>query len=75
VINRFFEQVGGIVRVRLQGKNLEKIINMALARGIFINDVKRKEDGLHFKIRSSAYQALNQPICLAWNMSSSRKSG
>jgi similar to stage IV sporulation protein len=58
VINRFFEQVGGIVRVRLQGKNLEKIINMALARGIFINDVKRKEDGLHFKIRSSAYQAL-----------------
>jgi len=58
VINRFFEQVGGIIRVRLQGKNLEKIINMALARGIFINDVKRQEDGLHFKIRSSAYQAL-----------------
>jgi len=58
VINRFFEQVGGIIRVRLQGKNLEKIINMALARGIFINDVKRKEDGLHFKIRSSAFQAL-----------------
>lgn len=58
MINRFFEQVGGIIRVRLQGKNLEKIINMALARGIFINDVKRREDGLHFKIRSSAYQAL-----------------
>lgn len=58
MINRFFEQVGGIIRVRLQGKNLEKIINMALSRGIFINDVKRKEDGLHFKIRSSAYQAL-----------------
>ena len=58
MINRFFENVGGIIRVRLQGKNLEKIINMALARGIFINDVKRSEDGLHFKIRSSAYQAL-----------------
>jgi len=58
VVNRFFEQVGGIIRVRLQGKNLEKVINMALARGIFINDVKRKEDGLHFKIRSSAYSAL-----------------
>lgn len=58
MVNRFFEQVGGIIRVRLQGKNLEKVINMALARGIFINDVKRKEDGLHFKIRSSAYSAL-----------------
>ena len=58
MINRFFENVGGIIRVRLQGKNLEKIINMALARGIFINDVKRRDDGLHFKIRSSAYQAL-----------------
>lgn len=56
--NKFFEQVGGIIRVRLQGKNLEKVINMALARGIFINDIKRKEDGLHFKIRSSAYSAL-----------------
>ncbi len=58
MINRFFEQVGGIIRVRLQGKNLEKIINMALARGMFINDIKREEDGLHFKIRSSAYSAL-----------------
>lgn len=58
MINRFWEQVGGIIRVRLQGKNLERIINMALSRGIFINDVKRKEDGLHFKIRSSAYSAL-----------------
>lgn len=58
MINRFFEQVGGIIRVRLQGKNLEKIINMALSRGIFINDIKHKEDGLHFKVRSSAFQAL-----------------
>lgn len=58
MINKFFEQVGGIIRVRLQGKNLEKIINMALARGIFLNDIARKEDGLHFKVRSSAYTAL-----------------
>lgn len=58
MVNRFFEQVGGIIRVRLQGKNLEKMINMALSRGIFINDVKRKEDGIHFKVRSSAFSAL-----------------
>ena len=50
MINRFFEQVGGIIRVRLQGKNLEKIINMALARGIFINDVKRKEEWFAFQL-------------------------
>ncbi|MGR6835426.1 sporulation protein YqfD [Syntrophomonas erecta] len=56
--NKFFEQVSGIINIKLRGRNLEKIINLALSRGIFINDVTRKDDSLHFKIRASALDAL-----------------
>lgn len=55
---RFFEQVGGIISVLLPGNNPEKIINMALSRGIIITDLKQQPDGMHFKIRSSAFSAL-----------------
>ncbi|MGI5879478.1 MAG: sporulation protein YqfD [Syntrophomonadaceae bacterium] len=55
---RFFEQVGGIISVLLPGENPEKVINMALSRGIIITDLKQRPDGMHFKIRSSAYTAL-----------------
>ena len=55
---RFFEQVGGIISVLLLGENPEKVINMALARGIIITDLKKQPDGMHFKIRSSAFSAL-----------------
>lgn len=57
--NNIFNQVGGIITVCLKGKHLEKIINLAMSRGIYIWDIKKDQDWeLTFKIRSSALQAL-----------------
>ncbi len=55
---KLFEQLGGIITVKLQGARPEKIINMALARGIFLWDVKKEQDFMTFRIRSSGYEAL-----------------
>ncbi|MBC7076188.1 MAG: sporulation protein YqfD [Syntrophomonadaceae bacterium] len=57
-MNKLFDQVGGIISVRVKGRNLEKIINMALARGIYIWDVKKIGDSIDFKVRSSGCEAL-----------------
>lgn len=56
--NKLFDHVGGMITVRLLGKRQEKIINMALSRGIYLWDVKKDQESVHFKIRSSAYEAL-----------------
>ncbi len=56
--NRFLEHFGGIVTLNLLGARPEKIINMALTRGIFVWDLKRNQDSISFKIRSSGYEAL-----------------
>jgi similar to stage IV sporulation protein len=56
--NKFSDQVGGFVSLRLRGDNLEKIINMALARGIYIWDIKRRDDCIYLKVRNSGYEAL-----------------
>ncbi|WP_054691882.1 sporulation protein YqfD [Syntrophomonas palmitatica] len=56
--NKLFEQVGGTIRVKLGGKNQEKVINMASARGIYIWDIKRNGPDLNLKVRSSAFKAL-----------------
>ncbi len=56
--NKLFDQVGGIIGLSLRGKNLEKIINMALARGIYIWDIKRIGDRMDLKVRSSGYEAI-----------------
>lgn len=56
--NKLFDQVGGIVTVKLRGKSEEKVINMALARGIYLWDIKKTEDGMDFKVRTSGYKAL-----------------
>ena len=57
--NKFFDQVGGVVNVRLHGKNPEKVINMALSRGVFLWNIKKKSDWLDLKVRSSGFEALN----------------
>lgn len=56
--NKLFDQVGGIIAVRLKGKNQEKVINMALTRGIYLWDIRKNEEGLDCKVRTSGYQAL-----------------
>jgi similar to stage IV sporulation protein len=56
--NKLFDQVGGIITVKLKGKSEERVINMALTRGIYLWDIKKTEDGMDFKVRTSGYRAL-----------------
>ncbi len=56
--NKFFDHFGGIVTIKLLGLRPEKIINMALARGIFLWDLKKDQDFMSFRIRSSGYEAM-----------------
>ncbi len=55
--NRFSDQVGGFISLRLRGNNLERIINLALARGIYIWDIKRDKEFIYLKVRNSGYEA------------------
>lgn len=55
--NKFSDQLSGFISLRLQGENQEKIINMALSRGIYIWDIKGREDGIYLKVRNSGYEA------------------
>ncbi len=56
--NRFLDYLGGIITLGLKGSHQEKIINMALTRGIYIWNVKRNDDQLRLKVRKSAFPAL-----------------
>lgn len=56
--NKLFDQVGGIITVRLKGKDQEKVINMAMIRGIYIWDIKKTGDSMSLKVRNSGYKAL-----------------
>lgn len=56
--NKLFDQVGGTITAKLKGKNEEKVINMALTRGIYLWDIKKTEDGMNMKVRSSGFRAL-----------------
>lgn len=56
--NRFFEQFGGVITVVLRGQYPERLINMALTRGIYIWNIKPVADDMRFEIRSSGYEAL-----------------
>jgi len=55
---KLFDQVGGIIKVTVKGKNLEKIINIASTRGIYIWDIKKNGDSMNLRVRSSGFDAL-----------------
>lgn len=55
---KIFEQLGGMVTVKLKGKNLEKVVNMAMARGIFLWNIKKIDEGISFRVRQSGFTAL-----------------
>ena len=55
--SRFSDQIGGFISLRLRGQQQEKIINLALARGIYIWDIKRDGEYLYLKVRNSGYEA------------------
>lgn len=56
--NKLFNQVGGIITARLRGENQEKVINMAMTRGIYIWDIKKTGDSMRLKVRNNGYRAL-----------------
>ncbi len=56
--NKFFDQISGIIKVNLKGKKQERVINMALARGIYIWGIKKVNDNIQFKVRNSGWEAL-----------------
>ena len=58
MVNKFFDGLGGVITLRVKGKNQERIINLALSRGIYIWDVKWQDNNLCLRIRSSALQAM-----------------
>ena len=55
--NKFFDGLGGVITLLVKGKNQERIINLALSRGIYIWDIKWQGNNLRLRIRSSALQA------------------
>lgn len=57
---KLFEQFGGMISLRLKGLNPERIINMAISRGIYIWDIKKDGDKMHFKIRNSAFSSIKK---------------
>lgn len=56
--NKFFDQIGGVITLQLKGKNPERLINMALSRGIYIWDIKWYRNNLQLKVRTSGFKAL-----------------
>jgi similar to stage IV sporulation protein len=57
MINKFFDGLGGVITLLVKGKNQERIINLALSRGIYIWDIKWQGNDLSLRIRGSALQA------------------
>jgi similar to stage IV sporulation protein len=66
--NRFLNQLAGIIKVNIRGERPEKIINLALSRGIHIWDIKKTDDGMHMKVKISGFEALEN-ICEEKNYS------
>lgn len=67
----------GYLIVKVEGKSLEKFINMAVSNGIFLWDIQRKQNTLYFKITLRSFLKLHY-ICRRTNcrkMEILRKSG
>lgn len=56
--NRWLDYIGGLVTVRIRGSYPERMINLALARGILLSRVRRDGQGLTVTLRTTGYKAL-----------------
>ncbi len=57
-IKNWLDYLGGIVTVRIRGPYPEKIINLALSRGLYLADIKRDGQGISFTMRRTGYRPL-----------------
>ena len=57
-INRWVDYLGGIITVRIRGPYPEKIINLALSRGLFLSDIKLDGQDISFTMRRTGYKPL-----------------
>ncbi|MCL2373390.1 MAG: sporulation protein YqfD [Defluviitaleaceae bacterium] len=55
---KLFQLVKGNVRVRVTGFGLERFLNMAAYHGIFIWDVERVPEGIHFSVSIKGFKML-----------------
>lgn len=55
---RWADYFGGFLVVLFRGKYPERIINLALSRGIFLQDVKKGDGEISFRVRASSFKAL-----------------
>jgi similar to stage IV sporulation protein len=62
VTDKLFEHLGGMITVKIKGEYVEKVLNMAMSRGIYISDVRKIERGVLLRVRSSGFEAL-KAIC------------
>lgn len=56
--SKLFDQVGGVISLSLKGKNQEKLMNLALSRGIYLWDIRKEDDLVYLKVRKSGFDAL-----------------
>lgn len=55
---RWSNYLSGFITVAVRGRYPEKIINLALSRGIFLWDLKKSTGELQFRVRNSSYHAI-----------------
>lgn len=56
--NRWLDYLGGVITVRIHGPYPEKIINLALSRGLYLSDIKREGQDIYFSMRRTGYKPL-----------------
>jgi similar to stage IV sporulation protein len=57
-VNDWLNYLGGLIRVRIKGNFPERVVNMALTRGVILTDIKRDGPDLSFTTRVSGFPAL-----------------
>jgi len=59
---RWAEYLGGFVTIKINGEAPERVVNQATSRGIFLWDLRRRDQGLEMKVRLSGYKSLTHLI-------------
>ncbi|MGE5415226.1 MAG: sporulation protein YqfD [Acidobacteriota bacterium] len=58
----WLDYIGGMVTVRVKGPYPEKVINLALSRGIYLMGVNRRGEDISFSLRTSGLEPLRSIV-------------